>query len=504
MIDKTKNSNVGVQSNTIVMNKEFFYKKKHLERVMPLIICILYAVFFALLPSLYIFSNIYQGKNEYVFNEQIMIFILLFIGVFSIYAINWIYQGSYKRIFTKNIYTSHLINSIMLVAIVIIFSLPFLSVNIQSGKETNWTEFISNRSFYYFIAVVVWFVVFSLELGISVNKTKKMFSVPWFKYKINLFSSIFFVGAVFLSFMLAKEAQLGSASGELNIIFISLIAALLAFDVLFIIFSHIYTKLFKENLLANKTEQEMDLIENSRKLSVLLKVSIAAIILFFGASMIFAASSAVNVSINYIYLGTNVGIDAIIIIVFLAIVYTQKKATLKNKKLVKKTAISSLDLSLLVKIVVWAIFTKLFLILLFLFAAQVPQGQSTWLLFSSSIAVLIIYFLCWAFNINFPNVKATPSLITHLLVFIILFVSVILIYSWYKAYQFDDNIDYIAAFLIAVVLVGSSVELFLSIFLTKRLYDAKKQETILEEQDEFSKIKKNSKFKTVETSVRDF
>lgn len=484
MIEQSNNSNVNIHSDSIISNKEFLYKGKWSDRIFLLLIYILYIGFFALLPSLYIFSKIYlASQNAHVFNEQIMICVLLIIGIFSIFAINWVFQGSYKQVFSKNIYIAHFINALSLVAIVITLALPQFASTIRQGVDDDfakWADIVTLRSFVYLIAVVSWFALFVITNGIITFRTKKMFSLPWFKFKINVIGSLFLAAAIALSFILAKKIQeSGAPTDKLNLIFIIAIVIIVALDILYVIFAYIYTKLYKQALLSNKTEQEMDSIQNSRKLLFLIKASVAALIIFFGASIVFVTNSGITLYSNFVLIGINSGLDVLIIIVFWVIVDYQKWATVATKKKSKSRksiSITSLDLSLLVKLVTWLIFTKLFVIINVTFAKRMEVGQSPWLMVSSGLAALVIYLLCWVYNINFPNIKATSSLIINFIIFVIIFVATIFIYSWFTTNQFTTNFDYIAAFVMGLTLIGLSIELFLAIFSTRKLYASAKQQ----------------------------
>ncbi|MGL4343526.1 MAG: hypothetical protein ACRCRZ_03100 [Metamycoplasmataceae bacterium] len=482
MIQENKNVQLNAESTSIVDNRDLLSKNPRWEKYLRVLIFALYSAFFAIIPSIFIFSNVSLSTQSINLSEIIMIFTVLVLGIFSIYAIYWIFGDSFRRVFWKKYYIIHLINSLLLSLVVIMMSIPLWKLIDPSGLTIE--QDILERLQYYLIFLGVWAFSFLASLSYVVLSVRKRFPINFLKFKFITFITFLFFSIAILAFVLANLiVQQGSAT-NLGLIFEIIIIAIAVLSIILIVFSYIYVKLFKDTILANKTEKEIRQIENTKLLTFLLKSSIFAGLLIFGIALLSKIPS-INSSINWISI-VEISIDAIFVVGFGTVIFLQKKATLKQKRSTIPF-INSLDSILFFKLVTWSIAIKALVLSTVVISSTTnfEQNESIILLLASSASILIILFMCSMFNINFPNIKNLSGLIINLVTFVVLFVSIIIVISWFGTYQFDGNIHFIAVFVLLEVAIGMTVELFVQLFSTKKFFNKD------------NKIKKESKIQTV-------
>lgn len=476
MIEKTSNMNLKTESDTIVNHKDFVYKSKNSNKIIFFLAILFYSIFFGLMPFTIVFSNIFQdNSNEFLFMEMLNIFILVLTGLASIYLISWIFKGSYNRILYSHLNIMHLVNSIFLFLASIVLCLPFLAAPVNPTTE-EWLSFMSSRSMIVIILSFVWAIAFFGTTFYFAFKNKRLFPVVWFKQKLTIFSLLLIMSTFVLSFVLVLLSQDSAKSNDLQLIIYLVTFILMAFNLVYLVLANAYTKAFKESLLYDKTEVELENINNSKKFWFLMKVTMGVIVMIIGISTMFATGwNAENFGIISI---TNFVIDLLVFFFFvLFVVFQKKKNKTKNNilenrienKPIKKT--TSIDVTSLLKISALIMITKA-TILSLMTSIVYADAQSLWIIASTGLFTFLIYMFAGILKVNLPNTRITTSLVINLVALVSVLVTVVIVTQWWETGQEQKYADLICLFVLLQVFLANAIEAILQFVMNMKYVQA--------------------------------
>ncbi|MGL5357470.1 MAG: hypothetical protein ACRC9U_00190 [Metamycoplasmataceae bacterium] len=448
MITEGKKTQLEPISNSIISNKELLTKHFVWEKYFQIIVYLIYGLFFSLIPSIFIFSKISFTNEKINLAETTFILSLLLAGIFSIYAIYWIFSGDFKKIYFKKYYITHIINATFLSAILLVLTIVF---PYEQG-QLNFVEINEKRLFLFLMLSLLWFATFISSIFITVFPNRKKFQPTFIKANFTFLISFIWIVEMILSFVFGIAFNTTNTDST-TLIYGLAIIIIAILNVGLTVYSFIFVKLYKETILADKTEKEISGIYNRRFLSFLFKfVIFISLIVFVVATfidlpLVFKATDPLILA--------EIIIDALLIIFFITIVILQR-SKLKSKNNNKTSFLSALDSEFILELLVWIIVLKGTTL-----ASNNTQNSDSpfFILLISSISALLLLLFATSIGINFPNIKNTSVFIVNGVMLILVFITLVVFGTWYKSFQFNENIENVAKILLLEVTVGLTVNI---------------------------------------------
>ncbi len=388
----------------ITQNKDILTKKIRWDNYLKAASYFMYSLFISLLSLSFLFSGAQSPKLEFQYIDFINIFIGLFVGLFSMGLISWVYKGSLKKLFIVNYYIVQLVNALLLSLIIIIMSIPLFAYP-ADGTIDEIVKVSQIRSLVFGIGLISWFVFMGSILLFTTYKIKGAFPTSWLKVKLSLFTMIIFPTLAMVSWGISIMPQMSTV-----LLITQLIIFVLGF--LYTSFSFTYVRTFKELILSNKTEQEIQKIDFFRNISFLMILMPALSLVILGITKALPILSVWSGNQIEILSIVSMSIDAVILITYVAIIIWFKKMGKKGKT---NMLISSIDNSILMDFISWFILIKTIII------AGLAKGVDISAYMSLStcfIAIFVINISTILIGVNFPNIKNTTSTIVNVVAYL--------------------------------------------------------------------------------------
>ncbi|MGL5205536.1 MAG: hypothetical protein ACRC7B_01320 [Metamycoplasmataceae bacterium] len=396
--ETTQSLDLNRDKEYITQNKDILTKKIRWDNYLKGFSYFLYSLFIALLSLTFLFSGARDlDDNNFQYLDLVNIFIGLFSFLISAGVISWIYKGSLRKLFTINYYVTHLFNAIILSLIAIILSLPAFAYPV-SGTIQEINDATEMQTLLFGLGICAWFIIGGITLTISLKKLGGSFPTSWLKWKLSLVT-------LFIFPVLAMISWAASLMPEMKTILLIVQLGVFVLGSLYSIFAYTYVKSFKESILADKTEKEIQKIENFRNISFLMILAPSLTLVILGivkASPLLDIWSASSLEIMSI---VSIGIDTIVLITYLLLIVTFKIKGSKTKLL------SSIDNSLLMDFITWFLLVKTVVIVGLSTGVEISVFIS---LSSCFLAIFIINITNILIGVNFPNIKNTTSTIINI------------------------------------------------------------------------------------------
>ena len=388
----------------ITQNKDILTKKIRWDNYLKATSYFMYSLFISLLSLSFLFSGAQAPELDFQYIDFINIFIGLFVGLFSMALISWIYKGSLKKLFIVNYYIIQLVNALVLSLIIIIMSIPAFAYP-ANGTIDSINEVSQIRSLVFGIGLISWFIFMGSILLFTTYKIKGVFPASWLKVKLSLFAMIIFPVLAMVSWGISIMPQMTTVLLITQLI-------IFVFGFLYTSFSFTYVRTFKELILSNKTEQEIQKIDFFRNISFLMILMPALSLVILGITKSLPILSVWSGNKIEILSIVSMSIDAIILITYVAIIIWFKKMGKKGKT---NMLISSIDNSILMDFISWFILIKTIII------AGLAKGVDISAYMSLStcfIAIFVINISTILIGVNFPNIKNTTSTIVNVVAYL--------------------------------------------------------------------------------------
>ncbi|MDK2819307.1 MAG: hypothetical protein KFW07_00565 [Mycoplasmataceae bacterium] len=382
----------------ITKNRDILTKKIRWDNYLKAGSYLLYSIFIALVSVSFLFSKANEIDLSITSIDLVGIFIALFAGLFSMGLISWIYKGSLKKLFIINYYITHLINGLLLSVLMIVLSLPMFSYSSADLSIINETAQI--RSLIFGIGLIAWSFIGGVVLVIGTYRLKGVFPNSWLKAKLSMVTIVIFP----IIAMLSWSSSLNPSIKEI-IYWVQLMIFLSG--LLYSGFAFSYVRAFKESLLADKTEQEIqkiDVLRNISFLAILMSSITLAVLGIYKALPIWEQWSNGEFGILSF---VSVVIDAVVLIMYLTIIIWAKKMGEKNKS---NKFLSTIDNVILMEFISWLLLIKTVVIVGFSKGVDISSFMS---LSSCFIGIFIINISTILLGVNFPNIKNTTSTIVN-------------------------------------------------------------------------------------------
>ncbi|MGL5591868.1 MAG: hypothetical protein ACRDCJ_00730, partial [Metamycoplasmataceae bacterium] len=382
----------------ITQNKDILTKKIRWDNYLKGFSYFLYSLFIALLSLTFLFSGARElGNNNFQYLDLVNIFIGLFALLISAGVISWVYKGSLKKLFTINYYVTHLFNAIILSLIAIVLSLPIFAYPV-GGTIQEINDATQMQTLVFGLGICAWFIIGGTTLTINLKKSQGTFPTSWLKWKLALVTLFTFP-------VLAMISWASSLMPEMKTVLLIVQLGVFVVGSLYSMFAYTYVKSFKELILSDKTEKEIEKIEYLRNISFLMILAPSLTLVILGIVKALPLLGVWSGSSLEILSIISMVVDAIVLIAYLLLIISFKKQGNKTKLL------SSIDNSLLMDFLTWFLLVKTVIIV------GLSQGVEISVFMSLSacfLAIFIINISNILMSVNFPNIKNTSSTIINI------------------------------------------------------------------------------------------
>lgn len=483
--EATQSLNLASDKGYTTQNKDILTKKVRWDRYLKSASYLMYSIFVALLSLSIIFSHANDLEPSAlspwtITIDLISVFIGLFTLLFSIWLISWVYKGTTKKLFINNYYIMHFVNSLVLMSIFIVLSLPMFAYDTSPLIDANKNvEIRQTRSLIFAIGLCIWGAIAILGLLINTYRMKNTFPTVWLKVKLSLISILIFPIISLISWISSNP----KTNGAELFLWIELIIFILGF--LYIAFIFSYIKSFKELLLSDKTEQEIQKIDIFRNVSFLMILTSSVAAISFGIFKIIPLELSNWVTIDILPV-ISIAIDAIILILYLTIIILSKKRKMNKNKL------TTIDNSMLMEFLTW------FLLLQTIICVAIPESLNLFGYVSFSVCFLVIFIINIStilLGVNFPNIKNTTSTILNIMSALAI-LAMVLYQSTFKPLAAPSIFEakYILVLMLLPVIIASSISIGIKIITYSKITN--NNDGLIEE--DIQEVKKNSKKNNIE------
>ncbi|MGL5617845.1 MAG: hypothetical protein ACRCWU_02165 [Metamycoplasmataceae bacterium] len=382
----------------ITQNKDILTKKIRWDNYLKGFSYFLYSLFVALLSLTFLFTGAREiGNNNFQYLDLVNVFVGLFALLISSWVISWVYKGSLKKLFTINYYVTHLFNAVILSIISIALSLPIFTypVNGTIQEINNATQM---QTLIFGLGMCAWFIVGGLALTVNLRKIKGTFPTSWLKWKLSLVN-------LFIFPVLAMISWAASLMPEMKTILLIVQLGVFVIGLLYSMFAYTYINSFKELILSDKTEKEIQKIEYFRNISFLMILVPSLTLVILGIVKALPLLNVWSSSTIEIMFVISIVVDALILIAYLFLIISFKRKGNKTKLL------SSIDNSVLMDFITWLLLVKTVVIVGLSKGVEISVFMS---LSSCFLAIFIINITNILMGVNFPNIKNTTSTIINL------------------------------------------------------------------------------------------
>lgn len=475
--EETQSLDLEGNKDYIAQNKDILTKKIRWDNYLKGISYFMYSLFVSLLSLSFLFSGARELDNQnFQYLDLVNIFIGLFTVLLSISVITWIYKGSLKKLFIVNYYFVHLFNALSLSIILIVMALPTFAYPL-TGTPDEIMKMTQIHTFGFGLGIVAWYLVGGIALTINISKLKGTFPSSWLKLKLSLIT-------LFILPILAMISWASSIMPEMQTIFLVIQLAVFVSGLLYTAFAFTYVKSFKDLILSDKTEQEIqkiDLFRNISFLMILIPALVLAILGINKALPIWAIWS--NNKIEILSL-VSISLDALILIAYLLIIIFFKKMG-KNGKIEKRNKLlTSIDNSILMDFISWFLLVKTIVIVGLSKGVDISAFMA---LSSCFISIFIINISTIIIGVNFPNIKNTASTIVNIVASMAI-LGMALFQSTFPS-QSASNIFEGAEIIILTILpaaIASSINLGIKILSFSKINYNNKKNVVSENKEEVS------------------
>ncbi len=475
-----------------ISNQEITTRKWKFDSIFKFISGIIYGFFFGMLPATFIFNSSIDASDPDKF-EISMIISLLVIGILSITLIFWAFKGDIKKKHPIAYWITHLLNSIALSAGVLVATLlqPDTIDKLGNISEDRFLIFGASYAGYALFMIIVSFITLFMY--------RRQFPLSWSRYSFVAFSLLFAGIGTFLIYLAVPAQNASSASDNSVTLFLVLAFVSLIISVLILGLGLAFIKRFRDVLLGERTEYEIDTIrdwESSRVLSIIMT---AAMIATFTGAIILQATSNMFDSNDLIPLYIEAGIDALFVLPYIIIVSIIKVKSIKNahKNTIASKIFKTIDNGLMLDVFAWIIAIKS--IILQGVIVSLGDTNTMWnatnefkslLLIIGFGSLILLYGFTTIIQLNVPNLRNTAITIPTIAFAIITALFVVLFSGFlYKPGQSDKSSisNWVFVFMPLVITIGISISLIIKICIVAKIFKTEWKEPVVIDNSDIAK-----------------
>lgn len=451
------------RQSVIVSQQEITSRKWKFNSLFKVIIGIVYGFFFGMLPGSFKFGQQRQvvEPDPYEISSVISLF---FIGVLSIVLIFWLFKGDIKKRHPMSYVLVHLVNSVLL-------SVGILVAIILYPDFNN-----SSRYFVLGAAYAAWALVMMILVTVVIGKYKKQFPLSWSR-NWYVVASFFFMGLIQAIIYVSKTILVEFNLPETAFIvqFGWLIALVISISIFG--FGIAFIKRYRDVLLGEKTDNEIDAIQDWNSARILALVVSSIIIITYSVSLIWqdlTANTLAKWMSNPFYI--ELGIDLGLLIPYIILLTTIKIKNLRHSRniFLNSRIFKAIDNGLLLDFLTWVVVVKSVLLQGLLastpefFGIDPKSPVKNIMLMTSFATIMIFYAFSILIQINIPNLRNTAISIATLF-----FAIVLAIFSIFFAVYLQSSelmSAYVFVLLPFIVLLGTSISLIIKISMIAKIF----------------------------------
>ena len=406
-VESQQRQTVNNQPELMVSDHQINSKPWRWEPVFKIISYILYGFLFGMLPAAFKLSKAPASVSA---NPVEISGIVAVLGVscLSITLVFWIFKGDVKRHMAWGYYSLHIFNAISLLIGVIIIN--FFPISTADGQISGLYQNISLRQIILASAMLVHVILISAGISIFFYHYKKLFPLTWSRICFAQ-GTLILAGFTNLFVFMAAMAQTNEEHDNMQmLLFVALFVFVLAF-ILFI-FALAYIRVYRDILLGERTDLEIETINNweNAKSLALIGSSVAAVT-FIVASYWNKVFSVPGIMV-WVDLVLNIALfSTYLSMVIVAKLQQRKQASAPAGKYRFLKVFKSIDNIFLLEVTIWTILAKSIIIegaMMSSVGSSVDSGLISNLYLNSLICfvfIFLLYILGPIFALDIPNIK---------------------------------------------------------------------------------------------------
>ena len=439
----------------VISNQEIVGKSWRFDALFKILSYLLYGVFFGVLPATFKITNDSAvDQNPIVISSIVG---LLAIAIFSIAIVYWMFKGDVKHHLPLVYSIAHLINALTL-------SVGVLLTTILYPNQADLTS----RVFLTMVYFGAWAVVMPLVMIGLLFTSRKKFPLSWSKAPFAFFSWIILALVQVMIYLSQSAISDGKADERTLFLAISLVVFVLA--ALVFLFSIIYIHRFRDVLLDERAEFEIQSIHDWESAKVLSIVSAAV------ASMTYLVVLLWDQAVEFAHfaLFIDLVLNAIIVVAYIAIVVYIKTVNVQNKQKLYRISkfFKSIDNTLLLEMFVWFIIVKSALIQgVLINDNDLITNDYVLMTLISFASITLLYVVTTIGSLNIPNIRNVASSS-----FVIVFSVISVIFTIVFNTALDGGAQYAPKWLtlvmLLITLIGISISLIIKISTISKIFKA--------------------------------
>ena len=456
------------KSRVVVSNQEIVSRKWRYDSIFKLLAGIIYGFFFGMLPATYNIGIKRDPSNPDIV-ELTSIIGMFALGIFSLIIIFWLFRGDIKKKYTTSYVVTHFINAILLCAGIIVATLLYPNYN------------DSNRYFIFAASYAGWGLFMSIYLLSLFSVYRKQFPLSWARVPfavISLFLMSLIEGALFLSYI---DLGLASSAGTEDLLFQALALLLLVVSICVFGFGIAFIKRYRDVLLGERTDNEIDTIQDWESARVSSIIIASVIVLTYAASLIWTNIGVFSdwtsrLLSTPVYI--EIAIDALLLIPYIVIISSIRFHNFKKSKKGFNVAkiFKSIDNGLMLDVFAWIILVKGTLLQGMLLSNTSILGtsnvdQKSLLLILSFGTLMLLYGFSVLIQANVPNLRNTTISLWTILFNLVLVLFAIIFAGYLQSSSIISTYMHLLFGLFA--LIGMSISLIIKISMVSRIFKSR-------------------------------
>lgn len=450
------------KQRAIVSRQEITSRKWKFDSLFRVIVGIVYGFFFGILPASFNFgpSRSIVEPDPYDVSSIISLF---FIGVLSVVLIFWLFRGDIKKRHPISYVMLHLINSLLL-------SVGILVATIM------YPDFKSSDRYFVLAASYGGWALFMMVLVTAViGKYKKQFPLSWSR-NWYVVASFFFMGLIQAIIFASKTilVQLDMPETAFIIQFGWLIALVIAISIFG--FGIAFIKRYRDVLLGEKTDNEIDAIQDWNNARILSLIVSSIIIITYSFSLIWDDIVGSNLG-NWISIPfyIELGVDLVLLISYVLLLTIIKVKNLRHSRniILNFKIFKAIDNGLLLDFLAWIVIVKSVLLQGTIagtdFFASLDQLRPIMLVMTFA-TIMALYAFSILIQINIPNLRNTSISIATLFFAIVLAIFSIFFAVYLQAGSLMSK--FVPVLLPFIILLGTSISLIIKISMIAKIFRA--------------------------------
>lgn len=456
------------KSRVVVSNQEIVSRRWKYDSIFKLLAGIIYGFFFGMLPATYNIGIKRDPSNPDII-ELTSIIGMLVIGIFSLIVIFWLFRGDIKKKYTTSYVVAHFINAILLSVGILVATILY----------PNYTD--PNRYFIFAVSYASWGLLISIYLISLFSLYRKQFPLSWAKISfavISLFLIGLIEGGIYLTHL---DLGIASSTETEDLLFQILTLLLLVISVCVFGFGIAFIKRYRDVLLGERTDNEIDAIQDWESARVSSIIIASVIVLVYAASLIWSNIGVVldwtsRLMSTPIYI--ELAIDILLLIPYIIVISSIRFYNFKkSKKGFNITKIfKSIDNGLMLDVFAWIVLVKETLLQGILLSNTNVLGasnsdQKSLMLILSFGTLMLLYGFSVLIQANVPNLRNTTISIWTILFNIILALFAIIFAGYLQSSTTISNYMYLLFGLF--MLIGLSISLIVKILMISRIFKSR-------------------------------